>query len=273
MSLIIDGKKIAKEIEIELTAKVSSMENAPRLSVVQIGDDPASASYIKAKANAASRVGIHLTHHHLPIETSIEELKSLVNDLNESEDGLIIQLPIPKKLEPVLEMIKPENDVDGFHSENLGKLVQGISGMTPCTPAGIIELLYRSGNNPEGKHVVIVGRSTIVGTPLSLLLSQKGVDATVTLCHSRTKYLEEHCKEADILVAAVGKANMITKDMVKPGAIIIDVGVNRTSEGLVGDVSTEVKEVASQITPVPGGVGPMTVVMLMSNTVKSALEN
>ncbi|MDG1545081.1 MAG: bifunctional 5,10-methylenetetrahydrofolate dehydrogenase/5,10-methenyltetrahydrofolate cyclohydrolase [Candidatus Poseidoniia archaeon] len=273
MSLIIDGKKIAKEIEIELTAKVSSMENAPRLSVVQIGDDPASASYIKAKANAASRVGIHLTHHHLPIETSIEELKSLVNDLNESEDGLIIQLPIPKKLEPVLEMIKPENDVDGFHSENLGKLVQGIPRMTPCTPAGIIELLYRSGNDPEGKHVVIVGRSTIVGTPLSLLLSQKGVDATVTLCHSRTKYLEEHCKEADILVAAVGKANMITKDMVKPGAIIIDVGVNRTSEGLVGDVSTEVKEVASQITPVPGGVGPMTVVMLMSNTVKSALEN
>ena len=178
-----------------------------------------------------------------------------------------------KKLDKVLERIKPENDVDGFHSENLGNLVQGKPGMTPCTPAGIIELLYRSGNDPSGKHVVVVGRSSIVGTPLSLLLSQKGVDATVTLCHSRTKSLKKHCKKADILVAAVGKANMITKDMVKPGAVIIDVGVNRTSEGLVGDVSSDVKEVASQITPVPGGVGPMTVVMLLSNTVKSASEN
>ena len=273
MSLIIDGKEIAKEIETELIAKVALMESAPRLSVVQIGDDPASASYIKAKANAASRVGINLTHHHLPVDTSLKKLETLVDNLNESEDGLIIQLPIPKSLETVLERIKPENDVDGFHSENLGKLVQGISGMVPCTPAGIIELLYRSGNNPEGKHVVVVGRSTIVGTPLSLLLSQKGVDATVTLCHSRTKSLNEHCKQADILVAAVGKANMITKDMVKPGVVIIDVGVNRTSEGLVGDVSYDVRDVASQITLVPGGVGPMTVVMLMSNTVKSALEN
>ena len=271
MSSIIDGKKIAKEIETELTAKVADMGSTPRLSVVQIGDDPASASYIKAKANAASRVGIELTHHHLSVDTSVRDLENLVDTLNESEDGLIIQLPIPKALESVLERIKPENDVDGFHSENLGKLVQGISGMVPCTPAGIIELLYRSGNDPEGKHVV-VGRSTIVGTPLSLLLSQKGVDATVTLCHSRTKSLEEHCKQADILVAAVGKASMITKEMVKPGAVIIDVGVNRTSKGLVGDVSHDVRDVASQITPVPGGVGPMTVVMLMSNTVKSALE-
>tara|TARA_B100001113_G_scaffold176700_1_gene144784 strand:- start:1810 stop:2631 length:822 start_codon:yes stop_codon:yes gene_type:complete len=273
MSFLIDGKKIAKDIETELTAKVVKMSRTPKLSVVQIGDDPASASYIKAKANAALRVGINLTHHHLPVETSLNELENLVDKLNKSEDGLIIQLPIPKYLESVLERIKPENDVDGFHSENLGRLVQGLPGMVPCTPAGIIELLYRSGNDPEGKHVVVVGRSTIVGTPLSLLLSQKGVDATVTLCHSRTKSLHEHCKQADILVAAVGKANMITKDMVKPGAVIIDVGVNRTSEGLVGDVSHDVRDVASQITPVPGGVGPMTVVMLMSNTVKSALEN
>ena len=273
MSTIIDGKSIAKEIELELTAKVLEMEKVPRLSVVQVGEDPASSSYIKAKANAAKRVGINLTHHHLPIDTSIEKLEKLVDDLNESEDGLIIQLPIPQKLEKVLERIKPENDVDGFHSENLGKLIQGKPGMVPCTPAGIVELLYRSGNDPSGKHVTIVGRSTIVGTPLSLLLSQKGVDATVTLCHSRTKSLEEHCKKADILVAAVGKANMITMNMVKPGAVIIDVGVNRTSEGLVGDVSSDVKEIASQITPVPGGVGPMTVVMLMSNTVKSTLEN
>ena len=273
MSFLIDGKKIAKDIETELTAKVVKMSRTPKLSVVQIGDDPASASYIKAKANAALRVGINLTHHHLPVETSLNELENLVDKLNKSEDGLIIQLPIPKYLESVLERINPENDVDGFHSENLGRLVQGLPGMVPCTPAGIIELLYRSGNDPEGKHVVVVGRSTIVGTPLSLLLSQKGVDATVTLCHSRTKSLHEHCKQADILVAAVGKANMITKDMVKPGAVIIDVGVNRTSEGLVGDVSHDVRDVASQITPVPGGVGPMTVVMLMSNTVKSALEN
>ena len=267
MSSIIDGKSIAKEIELELIETVSKLQKAPRLSVVQVGEDPASSSYIKAKANAAKRVGINLTHHHLPIDTSIEKLEKLVDDLNESEDGLIIQLPIPQKLEKVLERIKPENDVDGFHSENLGKLIQGKPGMVPCTPAGIVELLYRSGNDPSGKHV------TIVGTPLSLLLSQKGVDATVTLCHSRTKSLEEHCKKADILVAAVGKANMISKNMVKPGAVIIDVGVNRTSEGLVGDVSSDVKEIASQITPVPGGVGPMTVVMLMSNTVKSALEN
>ena len=172
MSSIIDGKSIAKEIELELTAKVLEMEKVPRLSVVQVGEDPASSSYIKAKANAAKRVGINLTHHHLPIDTSIEKLEKLVDDLNESEDGLIIQLPIPQKLEKVLERIKPENDVDGFHSENLGKLIQGKPGMVPCTPAGIVELLYRSGNDPSGKHVTIVGRSTIVGTPLSLLLSQ-----------------------------------------------------------------------------------------------------
>ena len=269
----IDGKKIAQDIESELRVQVSKMSKKPRLSVVQVGDDPASTSYIKAKSNAAERVGIQLTHHHLPSETTESELSALLSDLNSSENGIIVQLPLPKGLEGVLSKIDPAKDVDGFHPFNLGKLVQGKSGMRPCTPAGIVELLYRTGNNPAGKNVVIVGRSTIVGKPLSLLLSQKGVDATVTLCHSRTSGLRGFCKEADILIVAVGNPDTITGDMVKSGAVVIDVGVNRTDSGLVGDVSSDVKAVAGQLTPVPGGVGPMTVAMLMSNTVDAASED
>jgi len=270
---LIDGKKIAEEIENELKAKVSKMDTAPKLSVIQVGDDPASTSYIKAKSNAAKRVGIELTHHHLPTNTPESDLYSLIRRLNSSEDGIIVQLPLPKGLERALNKIDPENDVDGFHPANLGRLVQGKSGMKPCTPAGIVELLYRSGNDPKGKNVVIVGRSTIVGKPLSLILSQKGVDATVTLCHSRTSNIQSFCKEADILIVAVGSPDTITGAMVKPGATVIDVGVNRTDSGLVGDVSPDVKETAGQLTPVPGGVGPMTVAMLMSNTVDSASKN
>ena len=270
---LIDGKKIAEEIENELKAKVSKMDTAPKLSVIQVGDDPASTSYIKAKSNAAKRVGIELTHHHLPTNTPESDLYSLIRRLNSSEDGIIVQLPLPKGLERALNKIDPENDVDGFHPANLGRLVQGKSGMKPCTPAGIVELLYRSGNDPNGKNVVIVGRSTIVGKPLSLILSQKGVDATVTLCHSRTSNIQSFCKEADILIVAVGSPDTITGAMVKPGATVIDVGVNRTDSGLVGDVSPDVKETAGQLTPVPGGVGPMTVAMLMSNTVDSASKN
>ena len=270
---LIDGKKIAEEIEKELKAKVSKMDTAPKLSVIQVGDDPASTSYIKAKSNAAKRVGIELTHHHLSTDTPESDLYSLIRRLNSSEDGIIVQLPLPKGLERALNGIDPENDVDGFHPANLGRLVQGKSGMKPCTPAGIVELLYRSGNDPKGKNVVIVGRSTIVGKPLSLILSQKGVDATVTLCHSRTSNIQSFCKEADILIVAVGSPNTITGAMVKPGATVIDVGVNRTDSGLVGDVSPDVKETAGQLTPVPGGVGPMTVAMLMSNTVDSASKN
>ena len=270
---LIDGKKIAEEIEDELKAKVSNMDAPPRLSVIQIGDDPASTSYIRAKSNAAKRVGIELTHHHLSIDTSESDLSSLIGQLNYSEDGIIVQLPLPKGLENALNEIDPENDVDGFHSVNLGTLVQGKSGMRPCTPAGIVELLYRSGNDPKGKNVVIVGRSTIVGKPLFLILSQKGVDATVTLCHSRTSNIQSFCKEADILIVAVGSPDTITGVMVRPGATVIDVGVNRTDSGLVGDVSSDVKEIAGQLTPVPGGVGPMTVAMLMSNTVDSASKN
>ncbi len=269
----IDGKKIAQDIESELKNKISKMSKKPRLSVVQVGEDPASTSYIKAKSNAAERVGIELTHHHLSVETTESELSKLISNLNSSEDGIIIQLPLPKGLEKVLNKIDPRKDVDGFHPFNLGKLVQGSPVMRPCTPAGVVELLYRSGNNPEGKNVVIVGRSTIVGKPLSLLLSQKGVDATVTLCHSRTSNLQAFCKKADILIVAVGRPNTITGDMVKPGAVVIDVGVNRTDNGLVGDVSYDVKDVAGQLTPVPGGVGPMTVAMLMSNTVDSVSED
>ena len=269
---LIDGKKIAAEIEAELKLKVSKMDKAPRLSVVQVGEDPASTSYIKAKSNAAGRVGIELTHHHLSEDISKSDLEKLVVDLNKTEDGVIIQLPLPDGLDEALDLIQPENDVDGFHSVNLGNIVQGKLGMKPCTPAGIVEMLYRSGNDPKGKHVVIVGRSTIVGKPLALLLSQKGVDATVTVCHSRTPDIGRHCLEADILVAAVGYPDTITSSMVKPGAVVIDVGVNRTENGLVGDTSSDVKEVAGQLTPVPGGVGPMTVVMLMSNVVDAALK-
>ncbi|MEC9333140.1 MAG: bifunctional 5,10-methylenetetrahydrofolate dehydrogenase/5,10-methenyltetrahydrofolate cyclohydrolase [Candidatus Thermoplasmatota archaeon] len=270
---LIDGKKIAEEIESELKGKISQMTAPPRLSVVQIGDDPASTSYIKAKSSTAQRVGIELTHHHLSVDTSESELHSLIDNLNSSEDGIIVQLPLPEGLEGVLNHILPENDVDGFHPVNLGRLVQGKPGMRPCTPAGIVELLYRSGNDPGGKNIVVVGRSTIVGKPLSLLLSQKGVDATVTVCHSRTSSLQNFCKEADILVVATGNPGTVTGKMVKPGAVVIDVGVNRTKDGLVGDVSPDVKDVAGQLTPVPGGVGPMTVAMLMSNVVDATSKD
>lgn len=269
---LIDGKKIAAEIESELKQKVASMDNPPRLSVVQVGEDPASTSYIKAKSNSAERVGIDLTHHHLPEDISKSELEKLIINLNKSEHGVIIQLPLPEGLDGALDLIEPDNDVDGFHSVNLGNIVQGKPGMKPCTPAGIVEMLYRSGNDPSGKHVVVVGRSTIVGKPLALLLSQKGVDATVTICHSRTPDIAKHCRDADILVAAVGYPNTIDSSMVKPGATVIDVGVNRTEQGLVGDTSQDVKDVAGQLTPVPGGVGPMTVAMLMSNVVDAALK-
>ena len=269
---LIDGKKIALDIESELIEKISKMDSKPSLSVIQVGEDPASTSYIRAKSKAAERVGINLTHHHLSESTTKPELSSLVNKLNEFEDGIIIQLPLPDGLDSVLNEINPEKDVDGFHPFNLGKLVQGEPGLRPCTPAGVLELLYRSGNDPSGKHVVVVGRSTIVGKPLSLLLSQKGVDATVTLCHSRTPNLEAFTSDADIVVVAVGWPDTVSANMLKSGVVVIDVGVNRTDSGLVGDVSSDVKEVASQLTPVPGGVGPMTVAMLMSNTVDSALK-
>ena len=267
---LIDGKKIAKEIEDELQVRVAQMTMPPRLSVVQVGEDPASTSYIRAKSNAAERIGISLTHHHLSSDISKKELETLVKNLNKTEDGIIVQLPLPAGFESVLDLIEPENDVDGFHPTNLGKIVQENSGMKPCTPAGIIELLSRTGNDPSGKNVVVVGRSTIVGKPISLLLLQKGMDATVTVCHSRTPNIQKFCKEADILIVAVGYPNTVTKEMVKPGAVIIDVGVNRTDQGLVGDTSFDVREVAGALTPVPGGVGPMTVVMLMSNVVEAA---
>ena len=267
---LIDGKKIAKEIEDELQVRVAQMTIPPRLSVVQVGEDPASTSYIRAKSNAADRIGISLTHHHLSSDISKKELETLVKNLNKTEDGIIVQLPLPAGFESVLDLIEPENDVDGFHPTNLGKIVQENSGMKPCTPAGIIELLSRTGNDPSGKNVVVVGRSTIVGKPISLLLLQKGMDATVTVCHSRTPNIQKFCKEADILIVAVGYPNTVTKEMVKPGAVIIDVGVNRTDQGLVGDTSFDVREVAGALTPVPGGVGPMTVVMLMSNVVEAA---
>jgi len=273
---IIDGKAVAAALEAELRHRVAALRGPPRLAVVQVGDDPASTSYIRAKAKAAARVGLDLKHHHLPVATTRDELTALVDRLNRETHGLIVQLPLPPGLDTVLERIDPARDVDGFHPVNLGRLVAGLPGLRPCTPAGILELLARSGHDVAGRHVVIVGRSTIVGKPLALLLGRKGTDATVTVCHSRTPDLAHHTRQAEVLVAAVGRAATITADMVRPGAVVVDVGVNRVtadnSRGyrLAGDCAADVAEVAGALTPVPGGVGPMTVAMLMANTVQAA---
>lgn len=264
---IIDGISLAREIESELIIRINKLAFKPILSVVQVGDDSASSSYIKAKSKAAERVGIDLQHHHLPINTSLNDLNSLIDKLNSESNGIIIQLPIPKTLLPSLTRISPDKDVDGFHPMNLGRLMRGESTLLPCTPAGIIELLQRSNYNLNGKHVVVVGRSNIVGKPLAILLLSKGIDATTTVCHSQTDDISQYTKTADIIVVATGYPNTLNEDMVTENTIVIDVGVNRTDSGLVGDCAPNVASKVKAITPVPGGVGPMTVAMLMSNTV------
>ncbi|MDZ7271012.1 MAG: bifunctional methylenetetrahydrofolate dehydrogenase/methenyltetrahydrofolate cyclohydrolase FolD [candidate division KSB1 bacterium] len=284
---LIDGKAIAGQITAELRTEVSRLRALglqPGLAVVLVGDDPASASYVRAKRKACEELGIHSETIHLPAQTSQEEvlatLRRIVSD--GWAHGLLVQLPLPPHIDEraILEAIPPAMDVDGFHPINRGKLVSGEETLVPCTPAGIQELLLRSGFDPDGQHVVIVGRSQIVGLPLAILLAQKapGANATVTLCHSRTKDLAAVTRTADILVAALGRAQAIKADMVRPGAVVIDVGVNRVQDSLspkgyrlVGDVDFEaVSQVAGAITPVPGGVGPMTIAMLMRNTVKAA---
>ncbi|MDZ7337492.1 MAG: bifunctional methylenetetrahydrofolate dehydrogenase/methenyltetrahydrofolate cyclohydrolase FolD [candidate division KSB1 bacterium] len=284
---LIDGKAIAGQITAELRTEVSRLRASglqPGLAVVLVGDDPASASYVRAKRKACEELGIHSETIHLPAQTSQEEvlatLRRIVSD--GWAHGLLVQLPLPPHIDEraILEAIPPAMDVDGFHPINRGKLVSGEETLVPCTPAGIQELLLRSGFDPDGQHVVIVGRSQIVGLPLAILLAQKapGANATVTLCHSRTKDLAAVTRTADILVAALGRAQAIKADMVRPGAVVIDVGVNRVQDPLspkgyrlVGDVDFEaVSQVAGAITPVPGGVGPMTIAMLMRNTVKAA---
>jgi len=256
----------------------------PGLGVVLVGDDPASQSYVRAKERACENIGIYSDDNRLPAETSEAELLALVNRMNTDHkiNGILVQLPLPKHINEskVLMAINPAKDVDGFHPMNIGKMVAGEKAFLPCTPHGIIQLLLRSGVKIEGAEVVVVGRSNIVGKPIANMLIQKSAtgNATVTICHTRTRSLAEHTRRADILIAAAGRPNTVTADMVKDGVVVIDVGVNRVEDAtkkkgyrLVGDVDFEaVKEKASLITPVPGGVGPMTITMLLYNTVESA---
>jgi methylenetetrahydrofolate dehydrogenase (NADP+)/methenyltetrahydrofolate cyclohydrolase len=284
---IIDGKQVAESIRAELKEEVARLRAkgiVPGLGVVLVGEDPASVSYVTAKERTCGDLGIHSDDNHLPADTSQEDLMTVVRRLNADPkiNGILVQLPLPDHLNEaeVLMAIDPNKDVDGFHPTNVGKMVVGEKSFLPCTPHGVIQLLLRSGVKLEGAHTVIVGRSNIVGKPLMNMLIQKNPtgNATVTVCHTRTKDLAYHTRQADIIVAAAGRPNTITADMVKEGVAVIDVGVNRIEDAtkksgfrLVGDVDFEaVKEKASFITPVPGGVGPMTISMLMYNTVESA---
>lgn len=284
---IISGNQVAAEIREELKGRVANLRKkgiTPALAVVLVGEDPASVSYVTAKAKGAEEIGMHEETIRLPANTSEDEVLKTVDKLNKDPKfhGILVQLPLPKQIntDKVINYISAEKDVDGFHPVNVGKLLRGEPCPLPCTPHGVQELLTRSGNDPSGKHVVICGRSNIVGKPLAGILIQKakGANATVTICHTGTKDMAYFTKQADIVVAAMGRPNAITADMIRDGAVVIDVGVNRVEDKtkekgfrLAGDVDFEkVKEKASAITPVPGGVGPMTVTMLLQNTVEAA---
>ncbi|MBR2062909.1 MAG: bifunctional methylenetetrahydrofolate dehydrogenase/methenyltetrahydrofolate cyclohydrolase FolD [Anaerotignum sp.] len=269
---LIDGKLISAEIKAEAAEEAAALKEQgiePCLAVVLVGDNSASKVYVSNKEKACAAVGIRSVSHVLPEATTEEELLKLIDELNadKSVHGILVQMPVPKHIDDrkVIMAISPEKDVDCFHPVNVGYLHTGAKGFLPCTPAGIIELIKRSGHSIEGKNCVIIGRSNIVGKPVAMLLMQE--NGTVTICHSKTKDLAGICRGADIIVSATGKVDTVTADMVKEGAIIIDVGMNRNAEGkLCGDVDFEnVKEVAGAITPVPGGVGPMTIAMLMKN--------
>ena len=277
MAVIIDGKAISRKVKEELKAEVEQLSElgiVPGLAVVIVGTDPASRVYVNNKKKACDEVGIYSEEHALPEETTQEELLQLVKELNVRPDidGILVQLPLPAHLDDkaVIEAISPEKDVDAFHVENVGRIMLGDYKFLPCTPAGVMELIKETGIEVSGKECVVVGRSNIVGKPMAMLLLHQ--NGTVTVCHSRTKDLKEVTRRADILVVAIGKAKFITADMVKEGAVVIDVGMDRDENGkLCGDVDFEsVKEVAGYITPVPGGVGPMTIAMLLKNTVTSA---
>jgi methylenetetrahydrofolate dehydrogenase (NADP+)/methenyltetrahydrofolate cyclohydrolase len=272
---ILDGKESARKVKAEVAAIVASLPFQPGLATVLVGDDPASHAYVKGKRSDAEEVGIRSFHHQLPADVSQSSLETLINELNQSDDvdGILVQLPLPAGLDPerVVSTIDPGKDVDGLHPHNLGLLVLGRPGPRPCTPSGIIRILEDHGIEIAGKSAVVIGRSFLVGRPLALMLSEKGVDATVTMAHSRTAGLQGVAAGADILVAAVGVPRLVTAGFVKPGAAVIDVGISRTEAGLVGDVDFDsVREVAGSITPVPGGVGPMTRAMLLANTVEEA---
>ena len=273
---LINGKQIAKETYAELKERTEALAEKgiiPGLTVIIVGENPASMTYVASKEKKAAQLGWNSKVIRLEESISQAELIEVIEKLNadQSVDGILVQLPLPKHINEldVLEKIDPDKDVDGFHIVNSGRLFAGLDGFVPCTPKGIMKLIASTGVDVSGKNAVVLGRSLIVGKPISLLLTAE--NATVTICHSRTADLREHTLRADILVAAIGKPKFVTADMVKEGAVVIDVGINRTEEGLVGDVDFEsVKEKAGYITPVPGGVGPMTIAMLMENTVLSA---
>ena len=278
MAVLIDGKSIAAKVRSELREQVTAMarelKKRPALAVIIVGEDPASQLYVRNKQRACEDVGILSEIYTLGENVSQESLEYIINSLAERRDidGILLQLPLPKGLdaERALRCIPPEKDVDAFHPENVGHIMRGDYRFLPCTPAGVMELLSRYDIDVEGKDCVVIGRSDIVGKPMAMLLLHKG--GTVTICHSRTKNLAEHTRRADILVSAVGKAGFVTADMVKEGAVVIDVGINRGADGkLCGDVDfAAVEPKAGYVTPVPGGVGPMTVAILMKNTVKAA---
>ncbi len=281
MAVIIDGKAVSAAVRAEVAAEVEELKAkgiTPGLAVIIVGDDPASRVYVNNKKKACSEVGMYSEEFALPADTTQEELLALVASLNGRSDinGILCQLPLPKGLsdKDVIEAISPIKDVDAFHAQNVGNIMIGDYRFLPCTPAGVMELLHRAGVEAAGKRCVVIGRSNIVGKPMAMLLLHE--NGTVTVCHSRTQNLADICREADILVAAVGKAKFVTADMVKPGAAVIDVGMNRDEDGkLCGDVDyASVEPIAGYITPVPGGVGPMTIAMLMKNTLMAAkLQN
>ena len=277
MAEIIDGKLVSKKIREELSAEIAEFKasgKTPGLAVIVVGDDPASAVYVRNKHKACLEVGITSYQIEYPKETTEAELLAKIDELNADPavNGILVQLPLPKHIneDNVINRISPLKDVDAFHPENVGKIMIGKYTFLPCTPAGIVELLKHYNVEVEGKKCVVVGRSNIVGKPMSLLLLER--NGTVTICHSRTKDLSDITREADIVVVAIGRANFLTADMVKPGAVVIDVGINRMPDGkLAGDVDfAEVEKIASKITPVPGGVGPMTITMLLKNTLAAA---
>ena len=277
MATILDGKALAEKVKQGVRQEAEALGRKPGLAVIIVGSNPASRVYVNSKRKDCEECGFLSEEYALPEETTQEELVELIGRLNGREDidGILCQLPLPQGIdeEAVLMAISPEKDVDGFHPMNMGSLLVGKEGFLPCTPYGIMEILAEYGIDPKGKQCVVVGRSNIVGKPMALLLLQK--HGTVTVCHSRTQDLAQVCRTADILVAAVGKVNLITADMVKPGAVVIDVAMNRNEAGtLCGDVAfAEVQEIASAITPVPGGVGPMTRAMLMKNTLLASQKH
>ncbi|MFH1009936.1 MAG: bifunctional 5,10-methylenetetrahydrofolate dehydrogenase/5,10-methenyltetrahydrofolate cyclohydrolase [bacterium] len=282
MPEIIDGRKIANEIKREVAASIESLAReksvVPHLVVLLVGNDPASEVYVKGKAKTAQELGIHSETTRLPSTVKEDDVLRIVDTLNEnaSVHGILVQLPLPPQLKPerILEQIHPSKDVDGLHPANLGLLAAGRPRFIPCTPYGVWELLKRTGHSPSGKEVLILGRSNLVGRPLALLLSMKARDcnATVTVCHSQTPNIAEVTRRAEILVSAIGHPHFVTADMIRPGAVVIDVGIHRREDGkLAGDVDFDaVLPMVSAITPVPGGVGPMTIAMLMHNTLQAA---